>query len=179
MIDSDAGCDINLNPAVIGCFCERSGGGPSVSAKPSPADCSPPSLHIHRSRLTQCLALDALRGNAYLHFTPPSLLPKRNVIWPFPATRRHTQCRPNRPLATFLGRGGYLFPKMEVSHRAVVCLVRPPVFLLPPPHQLTDKWLRCLFALINELSALETALKQPRQPGFQMPAATEILTGYK
>lgn len=80
MIDLEAGWDINLHPAVIGCLWVRRW--PSVSAKRSSADCSPLPLRIHCGYLTPCLALNALRGNAYLHFTGPNLHMK-SIIWVF------------------------------------------------------------------------------------------------
>lgn len=80
MIDLEAGWDINLHPVVIGCLWAR--WWPSVSAKRSSADCSPLPLRIHCGYLTPCLALNALRGNAYLHFTGPNLH-MNSIIWVF------------------------------------------------------------------------------------------------
>lgn len=173
MIDSDAGCDINLNPAVIGCFASAAAAALRLcKAKPG---WLLPSVSLHSSQppdtmfSAPCIAWKCLFT---LHPWASSPSAMSFGLFQLPGGTRRVG-----PTGLSLLFWGYLFPKMEVGHRAVVCLVRPSVFLFPPPHQPTDKWLRCLFALINELSALETALKPPLQPGFQMPTATEILTG--
>lgn len=154
MIDLDAGCDINLHPAVIGCFASAAAAAalrlckvkpgwllPSVS----PYSSQPPDTMFS----ARCVAWKCLFT---IHPKPNSPSAMSFGLFRLPGGTRGW---PNRFLAVFLYLFiffGCLFPKIKAGHRAVVCLVHPPVFLLPPPHQLTDKWLRCLFALIKTLA---------------------------